>query len=698
LTALSAARFAYGQAAKPQIALQTGHYGSVISAAYSPDSKTLATVSEDWNVKLWDASTGHVVRTMFGHTASLTSVSFSADGSFLATGGYDTTIRLWSAKNGNQQSSLADPDRNIVTAIAISPNNRLVASGVGSGGAFLARIRIWDLAKKSVKLTINEDSQEISQVAFTPDARFVVSGGKDGKLKIWNVTTGGTQLQWDAHTGEIASFAISSDGKKIFSSGAADGVIKVWDMSSGALQLTIPGENNQPNYVALSPDNKKLAIGNGDVNLYDAVTGKPQQPLVKKTISSNKVLFSPDGKTVANLGVSLNGTTSSADVYLWESQEGNFQRKLTGYTLGVVFVVYKPDGKALIAADSDRRLAFWDLRAGTITRTLQLTEEIKSLAISADGKLMAVAGGDFGQAGSITLLDAASGEVKRKLTGHLLPVRSVTFSRDGTRLVSGSEDGKVKIWNVGSGAEERTITNSPLPVLTVAYSSDERAIITGGHDGKVRIWDTNSGLLLHTLEGQTSGVFALALSADAKLMASSGSATDKINFWELASGEQKGTIRDNLFSPTSILFTRNSILAVSNANGRVLLWNKDEGHLVGELTVHELGGSAIALSPNKRFLASAGHDGAIHLVDLISGKRRAILYQPRPDEIAGATSIGNSSGQTVEYITITDAGYYLATPRSEASIRMRMSNQLFATEHFHSRYYRPKLVRKSLTD
>src|ERR1043165_5929812 len=64
----------------PELALQTGHIGNVGGAAFSPNSRQVATGGDDANVKLWDQSTGEVIRTLIGHTAGVTTVVFTRDG------------------------------------------------------------------------------------------------------------------------------------------------------------------------------------------------------------------------------------------------------------------------------------------------------------------------------------------------------------------------------------------------------------------------------------------------------------------------------------------------------------------------------------------------------------------------------------------------------------------------------------------
>ena len=119
----------------------SGHTQRVTAVAFSPDSRTLATGSVDFTVKVWNVADGALVRTLSGHGSSVMAVAFSPDGALLASGSEDTTVRLWRASDG-PSCTLTGPAFGI-TALACrrrplllaASNDHTVAPGTSRGGA-----------------------------------------------------------------------------------------------------------------------------------------------------------------------------------------------------------------------------------------------------------------------------------------------------------------------------------------------------------------------------------------------------------------------------------------------------------------------------------------------------------------------------------------------------------------------------------
>jgi WD40 repeat protein len=691
--------FAFGQPVpaavvdiRPRLALQATHYANVNAAAISSNSRVIATAGEDWNVKLWDSTTGRIKQTLIGHTSGVTSISFSPDAKLIVSGSVDGTANVWDVATGSIIFSLVDPERNLISAVSFSRSNALIATATEGGGASPSRIRIWDITKRTLQLTIEEGSQGVNNIAFSENGVFLFSGSKDGKVKVWDFRTGESKLDWNAHTDEVSSLALSPDGE-LLATGSPDGTVKLWTTSNGSLRQTIAAELSEKNAVTFSPDNRRVAIGNSDIKVYDVTNGVLQTTLEKKTLTSLGIFYSPSGAIVGNIGVSTGDLAPTTEVFLWDADNGKFLRKMDGYRLGIISVLSLPSNATFITANVDRSISFWSLSNGAKIRSLQMPEEIKSLSRSHTGKLLAISGGDFGKPGSITIVDVHTGKLVKSLRGHLAPVREATFSPNGRWLASCSEDGTLKLWSAKTWQEEKTIRVGTLPALAIAFSRDSRLLFVGSLDGTVKIFNFESGELVNTFKGQTTGVYTVAVSPSGKLLASGGANTNGVNIWNLSNGALALTIRDTLLSPTSIRFLGESAVVVSNANGRVVRLNIENGTMAQELTVHELNASSIDVLPDLNYAITGSHDRSVHLVNLASSRRIITFYDPPSNVIKAA-----SPSKKGEFLTIDSNGFYVATQGAENVTTFRISSDLLLAKDLHATYFRPNRIVKVLAD
>ncbi|KFY06270.1 hypothetical protein V492_08093 [Pseudogymnoascus sp. VKM F-4246] len=132
-------------------------------------------------MKLWDARTGELQKTLVGHSAPVKVIAFSLDGKQIVSSSMKNTIKLWDARTGDLQKTLAGHSAP-VKAIAFSLDGKQIASGSMDN-----TIKLWDARTGDLQKTLVGHSASISAVAFSPDSKQIASGSMDNTIKLWDV-------------------------------------------------------------------------------------------------------------------------------------------------------------------------------------------------------------------------------------------------------------------------------------------------------------------------------------------------------------------------------------------------------------------------------------------------------------------------------------------------------------------------------
>jgi WD40 repeat protein len=299
------------------------------------------------------AAEGYQVRLIAGgkattaarHDDVILSLAFSPDGKLLATAGYDRLIKLWDVAANKEVRVLRDHSDSVY-AVAFSPDGKLLASG----GADRA-IKVWDVASGDRLYTLGESTDWVYAVAWSPDRKHLAAAGVDRSLRVWQADRDGGKVVGSAfaHEAPVTRLVYSADGKTVWTLGE-DRSAKSWDAAALTERKVYPRQPETPLSLAVHPAKNEIAIGrfDGALVILDGATGKTlRSPLPAKPAgpgdrfpvnAEREPNDSPRTGQMVELPVTVEGSLSRAGDLDWF----RFEVK-PGQEVGVRLRSSKPD-------------------------------------------------------------------------------------------------------------------------------------------------------------------------------------------------------------------------------------------------------------------------------------------------------------------------------------------------------------------
>ncbi|GIK67377.1 MAG: hypothetical protein BroJett018_51710 [Chloroflexota bacterium] len=445
-------------------------------------------------------------------------------------------------------------------------------------------------------------SNQADAGAFSPDGRFYASGGMNGEIALYNLTTHEQIATLEGHTEAILDVVFSPDGK-LLASDARDATVRVWDTATFGEVASFPKGDTLDAPMTFTPNSLSFIWGTSEsvsaetggytIHAWNRKTGEESVLVKRETVQS--------------------GTYLSA---LALSQDGHY-----------------------LAVGANYELHVWDVQTGEMLWTVDNHEEYLvnySLAISPDSQWVVSATTDLGGlAEAIRVFDRATGELSKALDDYTGVVNHVAFSADGTWLAATGYDGTLRLWDTATFTEQERITGHYGAADHLALSADEGLLAAGGFDYVVRVWDTATSTELPILESRwfasIEGVAwhpnGLQLLAIANHVVSDYKVWDTVTGTEMTVPAQNG---DRVFSGVfSADGTKIWLAMMQNGAFTMLQIPLDGGEAITQTLVSAPPSAAIFTSDG-RLLASGDESGTIHFWDMLSGKPTEVFLQDGP--------------------------------------------------------------------
>jgi WD40 repeat protein len=621
-----------------------------------------------------------------GHGASVSALAFSPDERVLASGDGAGVIKLWGGMDGSALGTLVEPgflakEDGSVMALAFSPDGRVLASVTSrlvdtaeqGGTKWMSEINFWDVASGSPLGVLKDIEGQFFSIAFSPDGS-VLAAGKGVNPLLPRGSENGVVI-WEVKGGRelarlpsasvVGTLAFLGDGAHLLAGNWGAG-FKVWEL---------PGGRSKD--IAGSP-------------LFMSALAQPARVDFNAAAKKFAAAIANDAKTLSVIDAS--------DMSL---------KKELRWGAGFHSVKFSPSGRALACGSSEGGVKIWD--AGSWAERSEVKPGTSSgvIAMSPNSKVLAYTA-ESGKAVKLwDLNDETTMRVFGGDAGHKDEITALAFSPDSRTLASGSDDATVKLWDVETG-RVKTLTGHTTSIKEVAFSPDGRVLATVATydeseddlDKSVRFWDVASGAALKTIT-PSSPPQSLSFSPDGALLAIGN--TDKtISVYNAVTGRLTRTLAGLNGEVDWVIFinerTLQSFSMDDSDNPEIKLWNVASGELLSTVTDKTTDPSAVmfmggnmggALAVSDKLYAYPLPGGGLDLFSKSS--TRMIDFSPQ-SEVAKLYLFGDD-----DWLITTPEGLFDGTPGGWKHANWRFGGNTFdnsALELYFRDFFHPNLLQE----
>ncbi|MGV9386665.1 DUF6301 family protein [Nonomuraea sp. NPDC003707] len=583
----------------------------------SADARIGVWTDADNRVQVWDLLTGRHLHTLSRPDEYLVTLALSPDGqTLLVSHAYGTDTEVWDTRAGRLLRRLTIDKPFAMTALCFSDDGTLAATA----GTLVPTIRIWDVHTGRCRQTLSGHEKAIDNLAFSPDARFLLSGSQDETVRYWEVRTGRCVRTFRGHVGEVCDVRFASypglpNRGEIGLSVGKDHDVRIWrlpDSYAAPAQLCKPRHINELDgaareALALTEQAERALAADDRRQTLDLLTLARQIPgheraqralkawdeLARRTSRTGLRAIWPMGKLAV-------GEMS----HLAVSRNGNVAATLTDSRHDVL--------------SQDREILLWDLETRRIIAAHRVAggtdSMVRGIAPSPDGGQVLYVVDErrdlddygHGRRSRLNLWRPGIGAMASQTLD--IGVRALQhYGEAGQRLLIGGYDGSVRVWDVQAWCEVAALKAHTKEVVDLAVARNGGIAVSGAWDGTARIWDLERAVCLHVLP-HSAYVMAVDISADARLVISSGAREDPtIRVWDARNGAFVREFEPFAGWATTLRFTQDAAFAVSaGTDGRLRVWDVNTGRRIREIEAHREFVGGFGITDDARMMISAG--------------------------------------------------------------------------------------------
>lgn len=527
-----------------------GHRDQVTDLVFLDSDRKLVTASKDKFLRVWDLDTQHCMQIISGHHTEIWSIDVDPEERYLVTGSADPELRFYAIKHdladgqliANKSETDVNKDlptenkwevlksfgeiqrqsKDRVATVRFNKSGNLLACQVAGKMVEVFRVLDESESKRKAKRRISRKKEKRAakeglEATEKGETDIGAEGGSNPVVTVPDIFKLHQTLRAGKKISSISFSPVTSKNSlATLALSLNNNLLEFHAIESSSTTklsaIELQGHRSDVRSVTLSSDNTLLmSTSHNAIKIWNPTTGS-----CLRTIDSGYGLcglFVPGNKyaVVGTKGGTLEfiDVRSSTCVEVVEAHGGSVQS-----------IALTPDGTGFLTGSADHDVKFWEFqmvqKAGegykhltaSPARSLKMNDDVQVVAVSPDGKFIAVALLDS----TVKVFYMDSLKFFLSLYGHKLPVLCMDISSDGDLLVSGSADKNVKIWGLDFGDCHKSLFAHADSVTGVKFVRNTHYFFTVGKDRLVKYWDADKFELLLTLEGHHAEVWCLAMS------------------------------------------------------------------------------------------------------------------------------------------------------------------------------------------
>ncbi|KAI9188916.1 hypothetical protein H9P43_000338 [Blastocladiella emersonii ATCC 22665] len=493
---------------------------------------------------------------------------------------------------------------NLITCLAISKSGRYIASGQVTHMGFQADIILWDFETRRAIKHLSLHKVKVEALAFSPNDLYLASlgGEDDNSVIVWDLERGtaicGAPASKDSAGVTLCLTYLNNDDLTFVTGGHS--TLRVWEVQVAARKVK-PTDCQMGTIKRIV---KCITLDNNDEFMY---CGTSTGDLLKVAVATR--LFK------------LSGPPKERD----------------NFSLGIVSCALTWDAQSIVVGAGDGHVATLSLPGLKVTHRTKLDGRVTSLCPVSEHHLLAST-----SQSNIYSIDLRSMHADRLVAWHYSPVNDIAFPPESAQVFATASDMDIRIWGAASAQEYLRIRLPNLEAKCIMFKQDGSSLISGWTDGKIRAFGPQSGRLQYEIhDAHKKCVTALAVTdmdaRDGSYRIISGGEDGQVRIWRISRHAQtlENAMKEHKGTVTSIKIRRNNLECVSSSSdGSCILWDLVR-HVRNQVLFAPSFFKAVCYYPEENQLLTSGTDRKIAYWEAYDGSLIREIEASQSDAING---------------------------------------------------------------